>query len=72
MSADRSHLDALNLRLSHERERLGVAKTVGEVTVRLAWVHGIEREIAAELEFLGQQAGELPDLGDDELLAALK
>jgi len=55
-----SHLNALRLGLSHERERLRCAKSQRE------------REIAAELNFLGiteNEAGSQMD--DDELLAAL-
>jgi phosphosulfolactate phosphohydrolase-like enzyme len=58
-----SHLDALNLRLSNERNRLATAKTVRERDMRKVWVAQIEKEIAFEVPE-GQMT-------DDELLAAL-
>lgn len=42
------HLDALNLRLSDERERLAAAKTDKERAMRQVWVDGIAREISRE------------------------
>jgi hypothetical protein len=56
-----SHLDALELRLSHERSRLANAKTAGERELRSVWIAQIEKEIGAEL----------PEISDDELLAEL-
>ena len=67
---DTSHLDALNLRLSHERAYLANAKTDGERALRAAWIGQIEKEIACETKFLGINAS-LPEMTDDELLAAL-
>ncbi len=67
------HLSALELRLSHERSRLAKAKTAAETAMRSVWVAQIEKEIAAELEFLGQVETALANenLTDDELLAEL-
>jgi hypothetical protein len=71
---DHSHLDALELRLSHERSHLTAAKTHKERALRAVWIAQIEKEIANERKFLG-----LPDdstssenMTDDELLAQLK
>lgn len=69
---DLTHLNALNLRRSHEAQRAASAKTQAESDSRSAWVSQIEKEIAHERAFLG-----LPDdtateaIGDDELLAQL-
>lgn len=57
---DTSHLDALQLRLSHERDRLARAKTEQEREMRRVWVAQIEKEIGLER-----------DMTDDELLAEL-
>lgn len=67
---DLSHLNALELRLSHEREYLAQAKTVDECQMRKIWIAQIEREIAAEYKFLGIEPVEC-DLSDDELFAEL-
>lgn len=48
-----SHLDALELSLSHERERLRLAQHPVEISYREIWVRQYEREIASEREFLG-------------------
>ena len=65
-----SHLDALNLRLSHERGYLSAAKTDAERGLRRVWIAQIEKEIAGEVAFLGK-ANDLPEMSDDDLLAAL-
>lgn len=65
-----THLDALELRLSHERARLAAAKSKGEREIRTVWVRGIEKEIADERKRLGL-TNELPEVSDDELLAEL-
>jgi hypothetical protein len=71
MTRDGSHLAALELGLSHERERLAKAKTEGERALRRVWIAQMEKEIAGELAFLAKQNSDLPDMTDDELLAAL-
>lgn len=48
-----SHLDALELSLSHERERLRLAQHPIEISYREIWVRQYDREIASEREFLG-------------------
>ena len=63
------HLNALNIRLAHERERLALAKTEGERTTRRVWVDGIQREIAAELDHLGLPPAQKTE--DDALLDEL-
>lgn len=67
---DLSHLNALNLRLSHERGYLAAAKTNKEREIRKVWVAQIEKEIAHEMDFLGNTAIEC-EMSDEELLAAL-
>lgn len=68
---DTSHLNALELRLSHERVRLNSAKTAGERSLRQVWVAGIEKEIGAERALLGTTSLEDILLSDEELLAEL-
>jgi hypothetical protein len=66
------HLDALRLRLSHEREYLAAAKTDNERQLRNVWIDQIEREIADELILLGHHDIDDLDMSDDELLAELR
>lgn len=67
---DYTHLDALNMRLSHERTRLAAATSDRERAARSVWISQTEREIAGERAFLGLPE-EAPAVDDDELLAAL-
>lgn len=71
---DFSHLDALQVGLSHERDRLAKAKKPGEIALRKVWVAQYENEIAAEYKFLGIKplTWEELMLSDDELLAELQ
>lgn len=62
---DYSHLDALNLRLSNERMRYASDSSL----IRKVWIEGIEREIAAEREFLGLALED--NVSEDDLLAEL-
>lgn len=64
-----THLDALELRLSHERGYLAKAKTEQERALRQVWIVQIEKEIIRERKFLG--LNDLPVMSDDELLAEL-
>jgi hypothetical protein len=66
-----SHLNALELRLSHERNYLAKAKTDKERALRKVWIAQIEKEIAGERKFLGKKKDPDVDMSDDELLAAL-
>ncbi len=69
---DHTHLDALGVRLSHERSRLAREKTEDGKTMRHMWVQQIEREIAQEKKFLCIEPISCDaDMTDDELLAAL-
>lgn len=69
---DISHLDALNIRLQHEREYLAAAKTEKERDIRRVWIAGIQREIANEMDFLGGKVDTLVEsMSDDDLLAGL-
>jgi hypothetical protein len=72
MTTDTSHLDALQLRLSHERSYLAAAKSAGERELRSVWIQQIEREIACELEHLGLVPVDAEAMSDDELLAELE
>jgi len=77
-SPDLSHLNALELRLSHERERLRAARTPREKAFRAQQVASAEREISGEREFLRTRGIDLSidddvaSLSDDELLAELE
>jgi hypothetical protein len=51
--SDYTHLEALWIRLSHERDRLAREKTESGKVIRRVWVQQIEREIADEEKFLG-------------------
>ena len=64
---DTSHLNALELRLSHERERYARNPS----PLRAVWISQIEREIAAEYKFLGLSAPIYQDISDEELMAEL-
>lgn len=64
------HLNAIHIRLAHEMERLALAKTDQEREMRRVWVAGIQRELKAELEFIGiQPAGAEADALLDELFS---
>lgn len=65
------HLNALELRLSNERNRLSQASTDTERKLRSVYVAQAQKEIAAELEFLGLEPLQVTDLNDDDLLAEL-
>jgi len=66
-----THLEAIELRLSHERMRLAAAATPAERTFRQVWVEQMEKEIAAERAFLGLPVDPTADMSDDELLREL-
>lgn len=73
---DFSHLDAIDLRLSHERARVVQAKTNKERDWREHNVRQIEKERADEIKFLEEQGVKFPTLdeilSDDELLTELR
>ena len=72
MTTDRSHLNALQVRLSHERGYLVAAKTGSERKLRSVWIAQIEKEIAAERAFIGLvDEGQSLKISDEELLAEL-
>ena len=68
---DLSHLDALQVRLSHERDRLAKARGLKERALRKVWLAGIEKEIANERAFLGLSDEAEVAISDDQLLAEL-
>src|ERR1700689_1849727 len=55
MTADFPNLDALRLRLSHERARLVSARKPGEIATRKVLVAQIEREIVSEIASLARR-----------------
>lgn len=69
--SDTSHLDALNVRLSHERSYLAEAKTENEKELRKVWITQIEKEIAIEKKILGIEEVETSSIDDEELLSEL-
>jgi hypothetical protein len=69
MARDWSHLHALEEGLAREKTRLGFAKTKREKLFREVQVSQLEKEIKGEKLLLG--LADLPDMSDDELLAAL-
>jgi hypothetical protein len=72
---DFSHLDAIDLRLSHERARVAQARTAKERAWREHNVRMIEQERAGEIRFLESHGVKFPTideiLSDDELFADL-
>lgn len=69
---DMSHLAALETRLSHERARLARETNATRRELRKVWIAQIEREISEERSFLGlPETEQLPEMTDEELLAAL-
>ena len=68
---DLTHINALRLRLSHEAAYLANAKTQRERDLRTVWMAQIQREIEAELVFLGLADDDSFDGSDDDLLAEL-
>jgi len=60
-----NHRNALELRLSNERNALAKAKTTNERALRKVWIAQIEKEIQVEKTVFE------PELTDDELLEAL-
>lgn len=72
MKIDTSHLDAIRIRLSHERSRLASSRLDSERKVRAPLVAGIERELVGELAFLGLPPDpQTSDIDDDALLGEL-
>lgn len=67
-----SHLNALNFRLSHERERLNGETTEDGRKLRAVWIAQIEKEISVERAFLGLPSDDSVQLSDEELLKALE
>lgn len=65
-----SHLNALQLRLSHEKTMLSKATAASEKALRSVWVNQIEKEIQGEYKFLNIVPFEC-SLSDDELLKEL-
>jgi hypothetical protein len=68
---DLSHLHALKLHLSHERDRLRKAKGYSEKAFRTAWVAQLEKEIAGEKRHLGMVDTPPLNISDDDLLNEL-
>lgn len=74
---DRSHLNAIELRLHNEQMRLKAATSEAEIALRSVWVRQTEDELSAEYKFLGlSQPAEaatmtLDEIMDDEDLLAM-
>lgn len=71
---DTNHLDAIDLRLSHERSRVSTAKTPAEREWREHNVRMIEREREGEIAFLAKHGiviEEAPEMTIDEILAEM-
>lgn len=64
------HLNALELRLSHERERLNAATRPEEIAIRKVWVEQAEREVAREKLALGIADAAI-EISDDDLMREL-
>lgn len=67
---DMTHLHALELRASNEREYLRIAKTDQEKELRQVWLDQINKEINIEKAVFSDH-DDLPEMSDDELLEAL-
>ena len=72
MTPDTTHLVALSEGLDREKQRLAEAKTARERELRSVWIAQREREIAAEMTFLGIATTVECNLSDDELLNELR
>ena len=68
---DTTHLDALQLSLSNERDRLARATNPQEIALRKVWVSQYERQIADEMDCLGIAAQPEIEMDDEALLAEL-
>jgi hypothetical protein len=69
---DTSHLDAIRIRLSHERSRMATSRLDSERQVRASCVAGIESALVGELAFLGLPPDpQTSDIDDGALLAEL-
>jgi hypothetical protein len=68
---DLTHLDAIQARLHRERARLAAATTQKDRTFRTVQIAQAEKEMAAEMKFLGIEDAPQSDMTDDDLLAAL-
>lgn len=73
MSAQMDHLNALQVRLAHERGYLAAAKNDRARAFRTQQIAQVEKEISGEYKFLGIAQPSLDEilLSDDELLAEL-
>lgn len=72
VKVDTSHLVATHDRLCREKARLANAKTAKEREFRALQVSQAEKELAGEMRFLGMDDMPMPEMTDDELLAALE
>lgn len=66
-----THLDALELRLSHEKARAFQETNSKALRMREVWIAGIKKEIADEKAFLGIKDEPEIEMTDAELLSAL-
>lgn len=72
MKTDTTHLNALQVRLSHEKARAFKETNSNALRQREVWIRQIKKEIADERKFLGlPPEEELPEMTDEELLREL-
>lgn len=64
------HIDALELRLSRERDYLRSAKTDQEKQLRQVWIDQLHKEISIEKATFSEDDDDVA-MSDDEILSAL-
>jgi len=67
---DTNHLVCLHESLHREKARIALAKSETERRLRTVWAEQKQREIEAEMRFLGMSSEPI-NLSDDELLREL-
>ena len=68
---DTSHLVAIHARLDREKARFKAATNEKERKFRAVQVSQAEKELAAEMRFLGMKSSPLPNMSNEELLREL-
>ena len=68
---DTSHLVAIHARLDREKARFRAATNEKERKFRAVQVSQAEKELAAEMRFLGMKSSPLPNMSNEELLREL-
>ncbi len=65
-----THLETLELKLSHERNRLAQSQNANERKLRSIWVTQLEKEIEDEKRFIGNKTDN-ESMSVDQILAEL-